>query len=41
MVDSIKKEEGMEYLLKMEEVLEIWQKIKCQLTNLQGGLYVV
>ena len=41
MVDNINKKEGMEYLLKMAEVVEILQKIKCRLTNLLGGLHVV
>ena len=39
MVDNINKKEGMEYLLKMAEVIEISLKIKCRLTNLLGGLH--
>ena len=39
MVDNINKKEGMEYLLKVVEVVEISLKIKCRLTNLLGGLH--
>ena len=39
MADNINKKEGMEYLLKMVEVIEISLKIKCPLTNLLGALH--
>ena len=41
MVDNINKKEGMEYLLKLAEVIEILQKINWELINLLGGLHVI